>query len=134
MYFYFLLCHFFLFFEGIYYCFIFVWCNFYFFFFFFFFKQKTAYERRISGWSADVCSSDLTLRTMMSRRPSQKVGIACPATARNRAKRSTQLFWRTAATIPSGIANVSAKPMERAARMAVIGKRLMMRSLTGKRK
>src|SRR3546814_9670312 len=27
----------------------------------FFFKQKTAYEMRISGWSSDVCSSDLTL-------------------------------------------------------------------------
>src|SRR3546814_13627392 len=27
---------------------------------FFFFKQKTAYERRISAWSSDVCSSDLT--------------------------------------------------------------------------
>src|SRR3546814_10913000 len=27
--------------------------------FFFFFKQKTAYEVRISGWSSDVCSSDL---------------------------------------------------------------------------
>src|SRR3546814_20996605 len=26
---------------------------------FFFFKQKTAYEMRISDWSADVCSSDL---------------------------------------------------------------------------
>src|SRR3546814_1995031 len=25
----------------------------------FFFKQKTAYELRISGWSSDVCSSDL---------------------------------------------------------------------------
>src|SRR3546814_3284427 len=25
----------------------------------FFFKEKLAYERRISGWSADVCSSDL---------------------------------------------------------------------------
>src|SRR3546814_7740635 len=24
------------------------------------FKQKTAYERRISDWSSDVCSSDLT--------------------------------------------------------------------------
>src|SRR3546814_8442045 len=30
-----------------------MWC------FFFFFKQKTAYERRISDWSSDVCSSDL---------------------------------------------------------------------------
>src|SRR3546814_9827753 len=28
-------------------------------FFFFFFRQKTAYEMRISDWSADVCSSDL---------------------------------------------------------------------------
>src|SRR3546814_4955453 len=26
---------------------------------FYFFKQKTAYEMRISDWSADVCSSDL---------------------------------------------------------------------------
>src|SRR3546814_3326043 len=32
---------------------MFVWC-------FFFFKQKTAYEMRISDWSSDVCSSDLT--------------------------------------------------------------------------
>src|SRR3546814_8611294 len=30
------------------------------FFAFFFFKQKTAYEMRISDWSSDVCSSDLT--------------------------------------------------------------------------
>src|SRR3546814_3336801 len=29
-------------------------------YFFFFFKQKTAYEMRISDWSSDVCSSDLT--------------------------------------------------------------------------
>src|SRR3546814_536322 len=29
--------------------------------FFFFFKQKTAYDMRISDWSADVCSSDLAL-------------------------------------------------------------------------
>src|SRR3546814_1653203 len=29
-------------------------------FVFFFFKQKTAYEMRISDWSSDVCSSDLS--------------------------------------------------------------------------
>src|SRR3546814_10161798 len=28
--------------------------------FFFVFKQKTAYEMRISDWSSDVCSSDLS--------------------------------------------------------------------------
>src|SRR3546814_3069294 len=33
---------------------------------FFLFKQKTAYEVRISDWSSDVCSSDLTLRKLMS--------------------------------------------------------------------
>src|SRR3546814_7452911 len=27
----------------------------------FFVKQKTAYEMRISDWSSDVCSSDLTI-------------------------------------------------------------------------
>src|SRR3546814_12900520 len=37
----------------------------------FFFKQKTAYEMRISDWSSDVCSSDLT-RSIMSRRLSQQ--------------------------------------------------------------
>src|SRR3546814_7171775 len=30
---------------------------------FFFFKQKTAYEMRISDWSSDVCSSDLSGRS-----------------------------------------------------------------------
>src|SRR3546814_9454058 len=31
------------------------------FYIFFFFKQKTAYEMRISDWSSDVCSSDLSV-------------------------------------------------------------------------
>src|SRR3546814_8308652 len=31
---------------------------------FFFFKQKTAYEMRISDWSSDVCSSDLSTRVL----------------------------------------------------------------------
>src|SRR3546814_8948884 len=41
---------------------------------FFFFKQKTAYEMRISDWSSDVCSSDLSrlwlLRAMGGPGPS----------------------------------------------------------------
>src|SRR3546814_9444632 len=38
---------------------------------FFFFKQKTAYERRISDWSSDVCSSDLSaiVTAVRTRRP-----------------------------------------------------------------
>src|SRR3546814_10914304 len=38
-------------------CFMLMW-----FLVFFFFKQKTAYEMRISDWSSDVCSSDLSER------------------------------------------------------------------------
>src|SRR3546814_3082980 len=38
------------------------------FLFFFFFKQKTAYEMRISDWSSDVCSSDLTRARRLHRR------------------------------------------------------------------
>src|SRR3546814_7773229 len=33
----------------------------------FFFKQKTAYEVRISDWSSDVCSSDLSRRWLATR-------------------------------------------------------------------
>src|SRR3546814_6763411 len=37
-------------------------------FVFFFFKQKTAYEMRISDWSSDVCSSDLSRRCDLAAR------------------------------------------------------------------
>src|SRR3546814_8183714 len=40
--------------------------------FFFFFKQKTAYEMRISDWSSDVCSSDLTARAPDGRHRSEQ--------------------------------------------------------------
>src|SRR3546814_7061098 len=45
---------------------------------FFFFKQKTAYEMRMSYWSSDVCSSDLSpMTTILENVPTgQKVGIA----------------------------------------------------------
>src|SRR3546814_668018 len=36
---------------------------------FFFFKQKTAYEMRISDWSSDVCSSDLSPHPYRSSAP-----------------------------------------------------------------
>src|SRR3546814_936288 len=36
---------------------------------FFFFKQKTAYEMRISDWSSDVCSSDLSVRDAIKADP-----------------------------------------------------------------
>src|SRR3546814_6398768 len=39
---------------------------------FFFFKQKTAYERRISDWSSDVCSSDLPEDGMAAKESKRK--------------------------------------------------------------
>src|SRR3546814_10023194 len=42
----------------------------------FFFKQKTAYEMRISDWSSDVCSSDLTMWTTWSVRIAPPVRLA----------------------------------------------------------
>src|SRR3546814_8063964 len=44
--------------------------------FFFFFKQKTAYEMRISDWSSDVCSSDLTRLVRLDGAQDQSVGRA----------------------------------------------------------
>src|SRR3546814_3516962 len=43
----------------------------------FFFKQKTAYEMRISDWSSDVCSSDLTRRYNANVLGSKKLFELC---------------------------------------------------------
>src|SRR3546814_2680674 len=55
----------------------------------FFFKQKTAYEMRISDWSSDVCSSDLTA----SGRPGdeERTTTTHPAFAQISASRVTGL-------------------------------------------
>src|SRR3546814_2503751 len=48
--------------------------------FFFFFKQKTAYEMRISDWSSDVCSSDLSIppsRSASPRNASLEMAFSC---------------------------------------------------------
>src|SRR3546814_1106970 len=42
---------------------------------FFFFKQKTAYEMRISDWSSDVCSSDLSATGLLQTLPSLAVFV-----------------------------------------------------------
>src|SRR3546814_9381262 len=42
----------------------------------FFFKQKTAYEMRISDWSSDVCSSDLSVA--IDCRWLQEIGVRPP--------------------------------------------------------
>src|SRR3546814_5687582 len=44
----------------------------------FFFKQKTAYERRISDWSSDVCSSDLQDLQVAQRSNSSRCPCGSP--------------------------------------------------------
>src|SRR3546814_1900823 len=50
--------------------------------FFFFFKQKTAYEMRISDWSSDVCSSDLTVENPAQPWPERAGRTGWPQGAR----------------------------------------------------
>src|SRR3546814_17403403 len=51
----------------------------------FFFKQKTAYELRISDWSSDVCSSDLSGQSTRRRGAGRHRRGACEAEARGTA-------------------------------------------------
>src|SRR3546814_1135679 len=63
---------------------------------FFLFKQKTAYERRISDWSSDVCSSDLPASptkdtAMLTARVDRELLAAFDAVAEGRGGRSALL-------------------------------------------
>src|SRR3546814_2919946 len=49
--------------------------------YFFFCKQKTAYEMRISDWSSDVCSSDLSCPSSTSKNSSSPLDD-CPVASR----------------------------------------------------
>src|SRR3546814_6895027 len=70
---------------------------------FFFFKQKTAYEMRISDWSSDVCSSDLTSQSATAALSSSRVearSCADSATSNNSAMRASTcgINWRVTMT------------------------------------
>src|SRR3546814_15900963 len=58
---------------------------------FFFIKQKTAYEMRISDWSSDVCSSDLSCTRSATSTPAR-------SGRRPAARRSSFRRWRRART------------------------------------
>src|SRR3546814_9649290 len=60
--------------------------------FFFFFKQKTAYEMRISDWSSDVCSSDLSFVF---------TAAFCSASRESSLRASTLKSVRTRRSVPS---------------------------------
>src|SRR3546814_4562143 len=66
---------------------------------FFFFKQKTAYEMRISDWSSDVCSSDLTLLTRRRRGQSAPARLPPRGHHRNRPVISITTVQQAAASI-----------------------------------
>src|SRR3546814_7109184 len=69
--------------------------------FFFFFKQKTAYEMRISDWSSDVCSSDL------SQRVTQAHSDTVSGTASSNRRRVGDLMYGAAMTTRSFAALIS---------------------------
>src|SRR3546814_4819964 len=57
----------------------------------FFFKQKTAYEIRISDWSSDVCSSDLTQQYFDAQQPYAYVAHHLVEDSRNQVELSTEI-------------------------------------------
>src|SRR3546814_20864662 len=67
----------------------------------FVFKQKTAYEMRISDWSSDVCSSDLTKSPTCSQCTIAALsgGIASSSSARSHSR--TSLGFSPIFSLPS---------------------------------
>src|SRR3546814_7107267 len=84
---------------------------------FFFFKQKTAYEMRISDWSSDVCSSDLSLATGGLKLPGPPVR---PAEAEPRRCPDS---WRDETSFMSSKANSRRKGAFRGALVRICNKR-----------
>src|SRR3546814_14248060 len=78
---------------------------------FFFFKQKTAYEIRISDWSSDVCSSDLSSALTGRKVPAPtcrvSVSLSIPAAASASSSAGVKCSAAVgAATAPSRRANI----------------------------
>src|SRR3546814_4447876 len=99
---------------------------------FFFFKQKTAYEMRISDWSSDVCSSDLSespIPNPQSRPTTPVVGITGTGGA-GKSSVTDELLNRFLASFPQmRIAVISVDPTRRRTGGALLGDRIRMNSL-----
>src|SRR3546814_5506951 len=77
-------------------------------FLFFFFKQKTAYEMRISDWSSDVCSSDLTVLQGGTAVVAKRLGNVAVTFAEGQVRstgrgQASAYVDRAAATLPADI-------------------------------
>src|SRR3546814_14141289 len=59
----------------------------------FFFKQKTAYEMRISDWSADVCSSDLAFSAPSRAGITLALENLSKSESTGRASNDKKIFW-----------------------------------------
>src|SRR3546814_10520552 len=96
---------------------------------FFFFKQKTAYEMRISDWSSDVCSSDLT---SLDKFRANEGGSSLSPTVWSSVR---QAEMDEAHLVPFGVASISAvkiRPVERARTgVALIGSAMCQRRRMG---
>src|SRR3546814_12096830 len=105
-----------------------VWCIVVFILFVFCFsKQKTAYEMRISDWSSDVCSSDLSAASADRRGHTESAMLTCatmpsPKQLFSRAK-VRSINWSAITKRPGGISSRS-DPTAEMERMSVHPARL----------
>src|SRR3546814_7348021 len=74
----------------------------------FFFKQKTAYEMRISDWSSDVCSSDLSAVIDLCYLSWTSFALGAPQTALTQCRRSLEVAEASGATYDLVVAHGNA--------------------------
>src|SRR3546814_6021609 len=79
-----------------------------------FFKQKTAYEMRISDWSSDVCSSDLTIRGQVLGREGYRIAgllkLILPSNCEQVSQLSCRLLGIRRPTLEIASKNNSGRP------------------------
>src|SRR3546814_2791297 len=88
---------------------------------FFFFKQKTAYEMRISDWSSDVCSSDLSRAPTMPDQFRKPMPFAAFASQEFDSTMSARPRFGNEPRSDSRIAQLRVPPQSVEAEQAVLG-------------
>src|SRR3546814_1627802 len=103
---------------------------------FFFFKQKTAYEMRISDWSSDVCSSDLTLSSTLISISSSCLlaGFAAPVVISRLVGEAHEPVDRVRIHHRVAARGLFERPAEQDRKRVVLGKRVSVRVNLGGRR